>query len=111
MTSWQLYLVDPRQMEIKMNDYTFVTATKMCSLCSRIPLMSKLLYTKVNILHTSIQCHNNIMTFKNDKHSTVLCTRLFSLCKHGGTNENNRSYLRIIDIFGRIIGKFLRIAE
>ena len=34
------------------------------------------------------------MTFKNSKHSTVLCTRLFSLCKCGVTNENSRFYLK-----------------
>ena len=33
------------------------------------------------------------MTFKNGKHSTVLCAQLFSLCKYG-VSENNRSYLK-----------------
>ena len=48
---------------------------------------------KVNILRTSVQCHIASMTVKNDKHTTVLCMQLFSLCKCGVINENNRSYL------------------
>ena len=42
-----------------------------------------------------------IASFKNSKHSTVLCMRPFSLiCKCGVTNENNRSYLKNNRYFG-----------
>ena len=59
---------------------------------------------------TSVQCHITSMTFKSGKHSTVLCTQLFSLHKRGITNENNRSYLKNNNIgtLGRILGQFFK---
>ena len=66
----------------------FFTVAKMYSLCSMDPLNEQNLIV-VHKLMTSVQCHNMalaIVTFKNGKHSTVLCTGLLSLCKCVVTN-------------------------
>ena len=92
MTSEQLYLMDQWQTPLT----AFFTTAKMCYMYSLCPSMIKIncCTQKVNIYHTSVQRHITSMTFKNGKHSTTLCMRLFSLCKCGVTNENNGSYLK-----------------
>ena len=41
-----------------------------------------------SILYNVI-CKITSMTFKNSKHSIILCMQLFPLCKYGVTNEND----------------------
>ena len=77
MTSKQLYIMDQQQMPL----IAFFTTAKMRYMYSLCPSMikSNCCSQKVNIFHTSVQCQITSMTFKNGKHSTILCMRLFSL--------------------------------
>ena len=74
-----------------------------------------------NSLCTSIHCHIASLKKISGKHSTILCMRLFSLCKCGVTNENNWSHLKnnryigennranFLELQNRIIGKIKSI--